>query len=457
VVQNRTSDPPQSNIGQRVTVEISSNPVRIGQFLTTVLLFVGLASVPFDFVVQVGVARLTPTELFLTAAILLWGIGLLLRRRQIEFSSYLAPMIVFLITVCLSVMNAHSASLTLREVLQYGWLFVLFFFLRDVLRPLDTTFATWHLLVAIAVIVSLVGMLQYFTGSGPTHFLVAQTRARAHGFFDQPNTLGIYLCGIVPIIVGMYLVRGSLPSELERLNLRGITRLAFVLVLFGIVFLAFVLTYSRGSWLGLFVGMCLFGNLLIHKHLGKRLLIPGVIVMIVSGSIAFDFVRQPEQINRSNSDRLRVLILSAAGSMIQDHPITGIGAGNFKEVLPEYASEELISTAKRDYNPLTKEWYFNPNKKLDIELVHNLFLQILTESGALGLLAFVWILVVFYRDAFKCIRHEQSQQVYIVRAAMLAAVTAILAAGMTGWPFSHGNQELLMYSMAVATTIVRSA
>jgi O-antigen ligase len=131
------------------------------------------------------------------------------------------------------------------------------------------------------------------------------------------------------------------------------------------------------------------------------------------------------------------------------HPFFGVGIGNYSVQLSNYASRELIDSAQMDYNPIEKKWFVNPDKKIDIEIVHNMFLQIAAETGLLGLAAFLVLLYAYYKSSLKLIRITNMKE-YGIRLSFIGSFTAILLSGLFGWPFSHGIQEILILSMALS-------
>jgi hypothetical protein len=107
------------------------------------------------------------------------------------------------------------------------------------------------------------------------------------------------------------------------------------------------------------------------------------------------------------------------------HPFTGVGQGNYGLLLP---------------------------KDLQVvETPHNMFLQISAEMGLIGLAAFLWLLYAYYKSSLRLVRTASNDEERVIRAGIIGSVTAVLASGLFGWPFSHGVQEILILSMALST------
>jgi putative inorganic carbon (hco3(-)) transporter len=420
---------------------------------STIILFVGIATIPFDFVLRVGVARVTIAEFILSFAFIFWLFDVMRSRERIILAPFAMPFLFFLGACVVSLINAQDRMVTLREVVQFAWLFSIFFFVAHECKEGSTSLKIWWLLLSVAIVVSIVGVYQYFFARDPVHFQVAGARLRAHGFYDQPNTLGSFLIGIIPLIFGSYFlssnISGDATGSIGKMK-RFFSNKKMILIFFFVISAGLITTFSRGSWLGLVCGVVIFAYLLKGKKFWKRFAVLLGVIGVTAVLVLVDVSEQPKVVERAFSNRQRTLLIISAMSMIRDHPIIGLGFGNFPTRLEEYASPELLELMHQDFDETTKKWFVNQNKAPDVELVHNMFLQVTVETGILGLIGFLWILIVYYREALKRFRDSLSDQGYYIRAAMIASVTAILISGIFGWPFSHGVQELLIIAMAIA-------
>lgn len=141
-------------------------------------------------------------------------------------------------------------------------------------------------------------------------------------------------------------------------------------------FLAFVcgvvLTYSRGGALALAVSISLC--VLFGKK--KKITIPILIILmlIIGSRISGKYFGTLETITGYKEDASamgRVATNYAAINMLKAHPVSGVGAGNFPGVFFEYTPEDM------------RQWV-EPGKN-----VHNIVLQVASETGILGLMPFI--------------------------------------------------------------------
>ena len=95
--------------------------------------------------------------------------------------------------------------------------------------------------------------------------------------------------------------------------------------------------------------------------------------------------------------------------MLKDFWISGIGLGTdaFNEVYPMYAYSSISA----------------PHP-------HNLYLLVLTETGVLGLIALVGVIIAYFRKMFYVIAHAACKQYRILASAMAAGMAGFLVQGM---------------------------
>lgn len=201
---------------------------------------------------------------------------------------------------------------------------------------------------------------------------------RLASLFGDPNVFGAFLVAVVP-----FAVLGAVRLPNRRLRwLSG--AVAFVLLL------ALWLSFSRGAWIALILGV---GTML--ALIDRRALLLTVLVAATSFATAAVMPRNllvPERprpnIVDSTVDRvravgiggdLRTLFVIQSIPVIRDHPILGVGPGRFggavaanygTPIYAEYGFEEL---------------FWRPTQRT----VDNFWLHLLVETGVVGVVAFV--------------------------------------------------------------------
>jgi O-antigen ligase len=241
------------------------------------------------------------------------------------------------------------------------------------------------ILLAVVLFQAGVGLWQFaLRGAGPDHFAIDERFYRAYGTFEQPNPFGGFIALLAALLTG--LVLGVLMEALEtrRWPRPWIWPLAGALVVVGGALLA---SWSRGAWMGfgaaLLVMLALLPRRLLLGLLLVTVLVGGGLALYVTGLLPapissrlvsfveytrFEDVRGAP-INDANYAVLeRMAHWQAALEMWRANFWLGVGFGGYEPAYPDYA---LIN------------WPFA------LGHAHNYYLNLLAETGLLGLLAYV--------------------------------------------------------------------
>jgi O-antigen ligase len=239
---------------------------------------------------------------------------------------------------------------------------------------------------------------------------------RAHGFFSIYMTLaGVLLLGLL----------AGLPRLLPGAGpLRAWRPVAWLVMLAGLV-----ATYTRGAWLGFGAGALVVASAIRR---GRLLLLAGLMLLAL-GSLAAPYTLRQRVVSMTDPQgegpRERVYMWRSGLAMWRAHPLLGVGPGGIKREYEQYA---LPEAAKKRTSHL-----------------HNTPLQILVERGLVGLAAWIWIWVAFFRFGLRRFRSwppEASRERALV-AGSLAAIVGFLVAGLTEYNF--GDSEVVMVAWAV--------
>jgi O-antigen ligase len=200
---------------------------------------------------------------------------------------------------------------------------------------------------------------------------------------------------------------------------------------------ALAFTYVRGAWLGFAAGA-----VVVVAGLGRRGLIAAtVMILVVLGlGLGLPTVRARLQtIGDPNNDttRDRMAMMIVGFEIVRTHPLVGIGLDGVKRVYPSLVPPEGM---RRSTSHL-----------------HNTPLQIAAERGVIGLAAWLWIFVAFFRRAGAVWRRlpEVAADDRALVLGSLAAVVTFLVAGL--FEYNFGDTEVLMVAltlMALPFTVV---
>jgi O-antigen ligase len=242
---------------------------------------------------------------------------------------------------------------------------------------------------------------------------------RAQAFTTHP----MHLAGILVQVIPLFLILGLKKSY------PAVTRTVFLSIsVLSTVTLIFNAT--RGAWIAVVVTILLYA--LIIAKTSRRSLIIALTVLVVFGLIAITVpetqarVRSIGDMNfQSNSERL--LLWESAGKMFYDHPLVGIGFGQFKEL---YQSQYI--------SPLAKE----PN----LPHAHNNFMQFLAETGIVGLTGFIYLFWTVLRKSYTLYAAKLGEDIFL---AIFLSTIGLLVQGMTEYDFGD-IQVMHTYWLIVA-------
>ncbi len=218
-----------------------------------------------------------------------------------------------------------------------------------------------------AVAVALIGLVQY--GLGVNTITAEEGFRRLRSVYGSPNSVGLYLGRVLPIVVAVTLFGGS----------RG-RRVAYGLAVVPLG-LAVLLSFSKGALvLGVPLSLLALGALAGGPWLWASL---GAVVMAAVAAIPL--LRTPRFASlldtQSGTTFLRLQLWRASWMMFRDHPWLGVGLDNF---LYHYRGRYILPAA----------W-----EEPDISQAHNILLDYATRMGFAGLAAGAWLQVTFWRLA----------------------------------------------------------
>ena len=187
---------------------------------------------------------------------------------------------------------------------------------------------------------------------------------------------------------------------------------------------AVALTFTRSAW----VGACAAAALLLAlKDLRLIAILPVVAAAFFAVAPAAITARFMSIFDRNNpTNRDRVAMLREGEHMIRARPLVGVGP-NMVEVL--YADY-------RDPDAVLKT---NPH-------LHNVPIQIAAERGLPALAVWIWFVAIALTDLARLFQRGEHR---MLAAAALAAIVAMLAAGM--FEYNFGDSEFLMLLLLLVT------
>jgi len=272
-----------------------------------------------------------------------------------------------------------------------------------------------YALMAMAFVEAVIGIGQYVIGDAAYKFLRAsavevggvavrevtsEDTSKVFGTMGRYNMLGNFLNFFMVMAMGLYYAR-------QKKSHTGYA------VFFGVTLVGLVLTFSRMSWLGLYIGFILI--LLIQRK--KRVIIYVMLPVVMTAMLLAAYeglnwykgeTSKASAVERYVSmftsgyvekaaryDRLYALLVTAP-TVIERYPLFGLGPGTFasevtgsgthdKGLYPEYSHEDWLGINNKEALQYTSDQGWT---------------GILCQLGLAGLLCFAWIFTILIRYSY---------------------------------------------------------
>ena len=329
------------------------------------------------------------------------------------------PIILFLASALLSLLATEYLRLSLRELRTLIVEPLLFWYLcRVTLR--STRDAAWLMggLLAATTVVAVVGLVQQVLGGAVTD---VQGVRRVLGTYTSPNHFALLLGRALPFLV-------ALAWTVPRWRPWAIS---------GTVLCAGALaaTFSVGGWLATGLALLVVVGLLGGRRLVLALVVAGIIgaavVLIAAPSERLRGRLDPSQ----GTSFVRVQLWQAAGQLVAESPLFGIGLDNF---LYRYPALMPPGTP------------FEPN----LSHPHNLVLQAWLQLGATGLAAFGWLLWRFVVFVWPIARAGNAGLEGALAVGALGSMTDFVAHGLVDNSYFLPDMAVIFWlTLAVAATL----
>ena len=360
---------------------------------------------------------------------------------RLDLGRLFAPLAILLWALALAaLLTPYSRAEALRETTR--WATVPLIYLLALRGARGAPWRAWALVVCLLVAPAAnaaVGLAQFWFGIGPESFLIGG-RARAHGTIGQPNSFAGYMNQGWPLAAGvtLFALAGLATGASQRAATLALAGAGAALALTGAALLA---SFSRGGWVGAAGGglaLAVATAAMLPRGLralALRLAVgagAGLVALAVRGgggllpdavagrlgTLAGNlrlFDARGADINPANFAVVeRMAHLQAAWHMLERHPLTGVGPGNYSVAYeaPPPAGKGPISV---------RPWYESRGH------AHNYYLHIAAEAGLVGLAAYLLLIGAVARQAARAARAARGWAWQGVAAGGAGVVGAVAA------------------------------
>ena len=316
---------------------------------------------------------------------------------------------------------ATFTSVTIKGSLLGGMLTTLFILFFIVLINSIENRKQLHLvlffMIFIGVLISFYGFYQFifpdkFTNVWHDKDLFSDISFRVYSTLENPNVLGEYFLLVIPFSCAYIFTSRTILSKI------------FFVICSGIMMLCLILTYSRGCYLGILFSAAVF--LVLYD---KRFIWLGII-----GIVLLPFILPETIINRflsignmnDSSTSYRVYIWLGTIAMLKDYWFCGVGPGidAFNMVYPAYAFNSISA----------------PHS-------HNLFLQIISDTGIVGFIIFICVLYQYYKFSCVALKKENNKKTRVFNIAVISSITGFMVQSMADYTFYNYRITFLFWAV----------
>lgn len=366
-------------------------------------------------------AIFAPHSIFLAEASIILGLVLSVFRiivlRKIEgkwiwFRGNLEkPILSFCAVGFFSLLTACDRLQALNHIRSF-WLFLFYFLIINNLNDRKDIIRLTTVLIISATFASVHGLYQYFF----RHTIAVQA------FIKNVITLAGFFLLITPLSFSLFLGE-------KAFNRKIIYLLTTLFLLLGLIF-----TLERSVWLGLVVMILTF--LFIYRP-SLKVIIPGIIILVLLFSFSPALRQRIKALGHFKSYAIssRFHQWQSGLEMMLDHPLTGVGPGNYEVLYKQYKFFEERKTYSH---------------------AHSNIVQIGAETGILGLSMFFWMMVAAFIAIWSRLRRHantlvsgakqvQDSLFFSLSLGSLAAFFAFHFAGLFEYNFGDSEVQLLLW------------
>ncbi len=196
-------------------------------------------------------------------------------------------------------------------------------------------------------------------------------------------------------------------------------------VLAGLFALADLFSFSRLGWITL-AALCLFVAAFHARRwwLYGPAAVAGALAFALSGKVRERILVELDPNSPKNTVLLRASLWRSTLNMLVHRPLFGGGLSGFRQSI---------------------EPYRDPNYHEDLIYPHNLVLNLWSETGLLGLAAFIWLCVQLVRVALRLLGRDPWRRALAI--GLLGMLVAFAAHGVGDVPYFKNDQSLAFWAL----------
>lgn len=300
---------------------------------------------------------------------------------------------IWIAIMLISIIYAKDKRLALSESVRFFTYVILFFIIKYEVHSKNILNRILNIVTLSLFLVDLIGVFEYLKGMGTIQSSGASSFLRIASTLENSNNLGA-LCVLLIFPYIMLCIKEKNKKK----------RIIYGTVSF-LTFLNIMLSFSRNAWIGLFLGALVFVvtyNLKLIWGVGA---LGGI-------SLLFPQIRnRVKDIGNISQNLSRITLWQVAFLMIKDHPILGVGAGNYRTYYDQYINKVKFL----GYGAYSK---FHP---------HNIYIKAQVELGIIGLVALISYLIILVFNVAKFYNEVENYHYKYFYKGFLSSLIAFTA------------------------------
>jgi|GEM_PF-5676239 len=336
-----------------------------------------------------------------------------------------AILLLFLVFFA-STLVADEIGTSLVYLKCYLYMGIFYFVVIHILRERTFTVKAFKTYAVLAFLIGLYGIWQFsrFFGQAIANVASEVTLGlpRAGGLSSSVNWFGAYLGSAFPLVVGFFLGAKEKRDK------------AFWLVVVIVILGGLLFTVSRSALFSFgctIIVLCIYSKVLRREYLktaAQSLYILAPLGIFLTREIYFFYIGMRNLLQQSLtlyahlSTELHLWLYKAAIKMFLHNPVLGVGIGNFYNNLREYMEPHPV---------LNKQCLeaFSRGVRL---AAHSSWLDILSEVGIIGFIAYLLVLMVAFRYFHMANRKflTSDPQLFYLSTGLMGGMISICFSGL---------------------------
>src|SRR6266849_3657777 len=333
----------------------------------------------------------------------------------------------FAVAVLASVAFNAPTSAVARELMRFVSYLCFYYTVVDWVRTESDFKAVVNTLLLSTIGAAIFGIYQYMIGGYSAIYDALYPiqedalknppfEGRITSFLSHYNTFAGYLNMVIPFAIALVV---KARDEFSRVIAQ------ICLMLSG---LAMVLTQSRGGLLAFVAVLVMSAYYLAPTPQARKKWISAILIVCLLGGLVIGMIFERLSGVDQFTELSRLAIWAGAGLIFLSHPVAGIGYGNFKNVLA--ATINVTEGSMLD--------------------AHNLYMELLAETGVLGFIAFFILAFTVMRRGVHTYKQSRTLMDAVVGFAVATGVMSVMAHGAVDYLFHNSPQVAAMFFLLLA-------